>query len=194
MIRLTRITTKTGDDGTTALAGGTRVPKHHRRIEALGAVDEANAAIGVARTCVAAPETDWLARVQQDLFDLGADLATPAADPGALRVVPEQVAWLEQIQTELNSSLAPLTSFVLPGGSVASAHLHVARTLVRRAERRMTALDEAEGINPEALRYINRLSDFLFVLARWCNDRGRADTLWQPGLNQRFTTTDTPAV
>lgn len=184
MIRLTRITTKTGDTGTTALVGGARVPKHHHRIEALGAVDEANAAIGLARTCVADPESGWLAHVQQDLFDLGADLATPKADPGALRLVPEQVGWLEHTQTRLNAALAPLTSFVLPGGTPAAAHLHLARTLVRRAERRMTVLDAAEGINPEALRYINRLSDFLFVLARWCNDHGRTDVLWRPGLNR----------
>lgn len=187
MVRLTRIYTKTGDKGQTSLGNGTRVPKHALRVEAYGTVDEANAAIGLARLAtVADAATDsMLARIQNDLFDLGADLCTPLAEgeaPGAaLRVTPEQVARLEGEIDAMNAGLAPLNSFILPGGTPPAAHLHLARTIVRRAERLMAHLAEAEAVNPHALTYANRLSDHLFVLARHVNGGGAADVLWVPG-------------
>jgi cob(I)alamin adenosyltransferase len=193
MVVLNRIYTRTGDDGTTALATGERRPKHDLRIEAYGTVDEANAAIGMARAHLAAEHGDldaMLSRIQNDLFDLGADLATP---PGrerrgreALRIVPSQIEGLERAIDALNADLEPLRSFVLPGGGLASASLHVARTLARRAERRMVALARAEpdGVGAEAIQYMNRLSDFLFVASRWVNDCGRTDVLWVPGQNR----------
>jgi len=193
MVKLTRIYTRGGDKGKTSLGTGKRVVKHHPRVAAYGAVDEANAVIGIARLHTTAdPEADaMLERIQNDLFDLGADLCTPedpAMDPemakAALRIVDAQVERLEREIDRMNEALKPLDSFILPGGSAGAAHLHLARTVVRRAEREMTALAEAEPVNPAAVRYINRLSDHLFVLARWLNDRGRSDVLWKPGANR----------
>jgi cob(I)alamin adenosyltransferase len=193
MVKLTRIYTRGGDKGKTSLGSGKRVAKHDLRVAAYGTVDEANAVIGLARLHGAADaETDaMLARIQNDLFDLGADLCTPedpAADPemakAALRIVDSQVERLEREIDRMNESLAPLNSFILPGGSPAAAHLHLARTVVRRAEREMTALAETEPVNAAAIRYVNRLSDHLFVLARWLNDKGRRDVLWSPGANR----------
>jgi cob(I)alamin adenosyltransferase len=184
VVRLNKIYTRTGDDGTTGLVDGTRRAKHDPRFEAVGAVDEANSVIGWA--ILALDEAADLTRIQNDLFDLGADLATPGEDfaPSEmmLRIVPAQVEWLEQRIDLLNETLEPLKSFILPGGSEAAARAHLARTAVRRAERAMTALAAAEPVNPAALAYINRLSDYLFVLARAVN--GGADPLWQPGANR----------
>ncbi|MEQ8394036.1 cob(I)yrinic acid a,c-diamide adenosyltransferase [Thalassobaculum sp.] len=188
MVRLTRIYTRGGDQGQTSLGDGTRVAKHSARPAAYGTVDEANAVIGLARLTAAADggaECDaMLARIQNDLFDLGADLCTPEqADPKypPLRIVAEQVTRLESEIDAMNAELAPLNSFILPGGKPAAAQLHLARTVARRAEREITALAEHETINPLAVHYANRLSDHLFVLARWINDRGRQDVLWVPG-------------
>jgi cob(I)alamin adenosyltransferase len=192
MVRLNRIYTRTGDDGTTGLGDGSRRAKHDARVEAFGAVDEANCAIGLARletrdsgeAGLAAIEAT-LARVQNDLFDLGADLCTPpVAGDARLRVAPSQVARLEGEIDALNADLAPLRSFVLPGGTRAAAALHQARVVCRRAERRMTALATIEPVGTAALAYVNRLSDYLFVAARVANDGGRADVLWIPGANQ----------
>jgi len=191
MVKLNKIYTRTGDDGTTGLVDGSRSPKHAARIEAIGAVDEANSALGLA--ILAVDEADGLRRVQNDLFDLGADLATPKGaldgegfEPGemVLRIVPAQVEWLERAIDTANEQLEPLTSFVLPGGGEAAARLHVARATVRRAERAMTALAEIEPVNPAALHYINRLSDLLFCLARLANDGGKRDVTWVPGANR----------
>lgn len=193
MVTLNKIYTKTGDDGTTALGTGERRPKYDLRIEAYGTIDEANAAIGVARTRLDdayASLDPILSRIQNDLFDLGADLATP--DDGRklehepLRIVTSQVDRLETDIDTLNGDLEPLKSFVLPAGSQASAALHLARTISRRAERLMVALvtQEPDKVGDPALKYINRLSDFLFVASRWVNDHGRADVLWVPGKNR----------
>jgi cob(I)alamin adenosyltransferase len=192
MVVLNRIYTKTGDAGTTALGSGERVPKTSPRIAAYGTVDETNAAIGVARTHLTAePDVDaMLIRVQNDMFDLGADLCVP--DTGKklpyepLRVADAQVARLESEIDRMNEELEPLRSFILPGGSAAAAALHVARTISRRAERMMVELAAVPGeiVSPPALKYINRLSDFLFVAARYVNDRGRSDVLWVPGQNR----------
>ncbi len=191
MVRLTRIYTRGGDQGQTSLGDGTRVPKHSARPAAYGTVDEANAVIGLARLSAVADggaDADaMLARIQNDLFDLGADLCTPEnPDPKypPLRIVAAQVARLEGEIDALNADLKPLDSFILPGGKPTAAQLHLARTVVRRAEREITALAEAEPVNPEAVRYVNRLSDHLFVLARWVNDRGAGDVLWVPGGNR----------
>lgn len=187
MVRLTRIYTRGGDKGLTSLGDGTRVAKHDRRVGAMGAVDEANAAIGVARLHADAEADTMLARIQNDLFDLGADLSRPEGGrrtKSALRVASSQVERLEREIDAMNRDLTPLDSFVLPGGTAGAAHLHLARTLVRRAERRMTALAAKSKVNPEAIRYVNRLSDHLFVLARLVNDGGRADVLWRPGANR----------
>jgi cob(I)alamin adenosyltransferase len=192
MVVLSKIYTRTGDDGTTALASGQRVAKYDLRVEAYGTVDETNAAIGLARlyTREGLPELDAaLALIQNDLFDLGADLAHPdeAKDArGRLAVTDAQVERLEGEIDNLNRDLEPLRSFVLPGGSPAASFLHLARTMSRRAERLMVALAARpnEPIGPPALRYINRLSDFLFVAARYANDKGRADVLWVPGQNR----------
>ncbi len=191
MVQLTRIYTKSGDKGTTALGTGKRVPKHDLRVAAYGSVDEANAFVGVARlhTRGSEPQTAeadaMLARIQNDLFDLGADLCAPeAGGDHRLRVVEAQVERLEREIDRMNAELAPLNSFVLPGGSPAAAHLHVARTVARRAEREITRLAESEAVTPAAIRYINRLSDHLFVLSRWLNDKGRQDVLWTPGANR----------
>lgn len=187
MVRLTRIYTRGGDKGKTSLGSGKRVPKHDARVAAYGAVDEANAAIGLARLHADAEADAMLARIQNDLFDLGADLCMPAeaAEPGqALRIAEAQVERLEREIDAMNAALAPLDSFVLPGGSPAAAHLHLARTIVRRAERAITALAAREAVNPAAVKYVNRLSDHLFVLARRTNDGGRGDVLWRPGANR----------
>jgi len=191
MVRLTRIYTRVGDKGETALGDGSRVPKQSPRVEAYGTVDEANAAIGLARLDVGAAgdaEADaMLARIQNDLFDLGADLCTPEDGrraSGALRMVAGQVERLEHEIDAMNKALRPLDSFVLPGGSPAAAQLHLARTITRRAERLVCALAAAEPVNPEAIKYLNRLSDHLFVLARAANDKGLSDVLWRPGANR----------
>lgn len=193
MVKLTRIYTRGGDAGETSLGDGRRVAKHDTRIAAIGAVDEANAAVGVARLHAAGEADAMLGRIQNDLFDLGADLCTPHTGEGdgtgetgrtALRIVAAQVVRLEKEIDRLNGELTPLESFVLPGGTPAAAHLHVARTAVRRAERLMVALAARENVNADALRYVNRLSDLLFVLGRWLNGRGALDVLWTPGQNR----------
>jgi cob(I)alamin adenosyltransferase len=188
MVRLTKIYTRTGDDGTTGLVDGSRLPKHSARLEAVGAVDEANSVLGWAVLALTVGEAEAAVRIQNDLFDLGADLATPGEDfaPSdmVLRIVSAQVDWLEQLIDAANESLEPLRSFILPGGSEASARLHLARAQVRRAERAMTALAAVEPVNPAALAYINRLSDYLFVVARLANSGGAGDVLWTPGANR----------
>ncbi len=188
MVKLNRIYTRTGDDGTSGLVDGSRQPKHAARFEAIGAVDEANSAIGLAVCALEGAAREALIRVQNDLFDLGADLATPGSDftPSAmvLRIVTGQAAWLEQSIDALNEALAPLDSFILPGGSEAAARTHVARACVRRAERAMVALAAEEPVNSAALAYVNRLSDYLFVLARHLNADGADDVKWVPGANR----------
>jgi cob(I)alamin adenosyltransferase len=188
LVKLNKIYTRTGDGGTTGLVDGSRLPKHAARMEAIGAVDEANSAIGVAVIACDPVTATALIRIQNDLFDLGADLATPGDDftPGemTLRLVPGQAEWLERTIDALNESLAPLSSFILPGGSEAAARVHVARAATRRAERAMTALGAEAPVNPAALAYINRLSDYLFVLARALNGNGAGDVLWVPGANR----------
>ena len=193
MVVLNKIYTKTGDDGTTALGTGERRPKYDLRIETYGTVDETNATIGLVRIELTPDLADldaMLARIQNDLFDLGAELATPddgtPKDFEPLRIVASQAERIEHDIDKLNIELKPLRSFVLPGGSRAAAALHLARTVSRRAERLMVALaaQEPERIGRPALIYMNRLSDFLFVASRWVNDRGAADVLWVPGKNR----------
>ncbi|HEY7979382.1 MAG TPA: cob(I)yrinic acid a,c-diamide adenosyltransferase [Rhizomicrobium sp.] len=187
MVTLNRIYTKTGDKGETALGDGSRLPKHALRISAYGTVDEANAAIGLVRLHTHGQMDAMLARIQNDLFDLGADLCVPETtkrNEGRLRIVEAQVERLEKEIDSMNAELKPLTSFILPGGSAAAAHLHVARTIVRRAERLMTELAEHEVVNPAAIKYANRLSDHLFVAARFANDKGAGDVLWVPGATR----------
>jgi cob(I)alamin adenosyltransferase len=187
MVRLDRIYTGGGDTGQTSLGDGARVAKHDIRVAAFGDVDEANAAIGIARS---AAETtgnshiaDLLGAIQNDLFDLGADLCVPTDRPGktTLRMSETQVTRLETAIDAATADLQPLKSFVLPGGTALAAHLHLARTIARRAERAMTGLAATDTVNPQALKYVNRLSDLLFVLARQANDQGRTDVLWRPG-------------
>lgn len=193
MVTLNRIYTRTGDKGSTALGTGTRVPKHHARIASYGTVDEANSAIGVARTRLAKEDAQvdaMLLRIQNDMFDLGADLCAPddGVDRGyePLRVSNAQVERLEAEIDHMNEALEPLNSFILPGGSEGAAALHLARTIARRAERHMVELAEMENeaVSEPALCYINRLSDFLFVAARFVNERGGSDILWTPGENR----------
>jgi cob(I)alamin adenosyltransferase len=191
MVRLTRIYTRGGDNGETSLGDGSRVPKHALRVAAYGTVDEANAAIGIARLHVIAgpdPAADaMLGAIQNDLFDVGADLCTPEDGrraAGALRIAAAQVERLEHEIDAMNASLLPLDSFILPGGSPAAAYLHLARTITRRAERLVGELAASERVNPEALKYLNRLSDHLFVLGRRFNDNGDRDVLWVPGANR----------
>ncbi len=218
MVVLNRIYTRTGDEGTTALSDGSRVPKDDPRVAAYGAVDEANAVLGIARHHAEAEaerrrirpsssaqdaseealEDAWeafdlaeaIARIQNDLFDLGADLSRPVAEGESeaahppLRIIAAQTGRLEHEIDRMNGELAPLRSFVLPGGSLLAAHLHMARTVARRAERAAFALARREAVNPEALRYLNRLSDWLFVAARYANGRGRGDILWRPGATR----------
>lgn len=193
MVKLNKIYTRTGDDGTTGLGSGERRLKSDLRVEAYGTVDEANACVGLARLHTAEAFADldmMLGRIQNDLFDLGADLSVP--DTGKplpyepLRIIPAQTARIEGDIDLLNKQLKPLRSFILPGGSPAAAALHLARTVARRAERAMVALAQVEGehVNPEGVRYINRVSDFLFVAGRVVNDNGNADVLWVPGQNR----------
>ena len=199
MVRLTRIYTRGGDKGETSLGDGTRLPKQALRVEAYGTVEEANAALGLARLYVGAgvdADTDaMLGRIQNDLFDLGADLCTPedgrrkssgqvGGGGGALRIVAAQVKRLEREIDAMNAGLRPLDSFILPGGTPAAAYLHLARTVTRRAERLVCALAAAEPVNPEAVKYLNRLSDHLFVLGRQVNDGGARDVLWRPGATR----------
>jgi len=188
MVTLNRIYTRTGDGGLTRLASGAPVAKSDPRVEAYGAVDETNACLGLARLHTAAwPELEAiLARAQNDLFDLGADLATPGDAPGALRILPSQVERLEAEIDRLNADLAPLTSFVLPGGTAAAAHLHLARTVCRRAERDLVRLMQTpdEIVSEAALHYLNRLSDLLFVASRWANHQAQGDVLWTPGAHR----------
>ncbi|MGB8843976.1 MAG: cob(I)yrinic acid a,c-diamide adenosyltransferase [Aliidongia sp.] len=189
MVQLTRIYTRGGDAGQTSLGDGSRVPKHALRVEAYGTVDEANAAIGLCRlhSNATADADVMLARIQNDLFDLGADLCTPEGRErhgSALRIQAAQTLRLEQEIDALNGELAPLNSFVLPGGTPLAAYLHLARVVTRRAERLVTALAEAEPVNAEAVKYLNRLSDHLFVLSRHVNGRGAGDVLWVPGANR----------
>lgn len=181
MVKLTKIYTRTGDAGTTGLVDGSRRSKAEPRMVAIGEVDEANSAIGVALLAIEGALAAQLTRIQNDLFDLGADLATPGEVEGALRIISEQVARLEAEIDAMNAALSPLTSFILPGGSTGSAHLHLARAITRRAERAAVALAEQEAINPPALAYLNRLSDWLFVAARMVNQSGASDVLWVPG-------------
>jgi cob(I)alamin adenosyltransferase len=187
MVKLTRIYTRGGDAGETSLGDGARVPKDALRVEAYGTVDEANAVIGLARLHTAGAADDILGRVQNDLFDLGADLCRPEdgrKGEGGLRVSAAQVERLEGEIDRLNAELSPLESFVLPGGTAAAAHLHAARTVARRAERLAVALAREETVNGQAVKYLNRLSDLLFVMARHCNDKGAKDVLWTPGANR----------
>ncbi|RVT99437.1 cob(I)yrinic acid a,c-diamide adenosyltransferase [Rhodovarius crocodyli] len=181
MVRLDVITTRGGDGGQTSLGDGSRVRKDALRVEAFGTVDEANAAIGVLRLHAGAEADPMLARIQNDLFDLGADLCVPGTGGDRLRVSESQSLRLEQELAAMNAVIAPLRSFVLPGGSAGAAHAHVARTVVRRAERLVVALAAVEEVNPDAVKYLNRLSDHLFVLGRKLNDDGRKDVAWVPG-------------
>jgi cob(I)alamin adenosyltransferase len=187
MVTLNRIYTKTGDKGETGLGDGTRVAKFSLRIAAYGTVDETNAAVGIARLHAEGELDAMLARIQNDLFDLGADLCLPETakrSQGRLRVSEAQVERLEREMDKMNEELAPLTSFVLPGGTALAAHLHLARTIARRAERLIVELAGKEKINEAAVRYANRLSDHLFVASRYANDKGRKDVLWTPGANR----------
>ncbi len=192
MVVLNRIYTRTGDGGETALGDGTRVWKDALRVEAYGTIDETNAALGLARLHAEGELAQALARIQNDLFDLGADLCRPESQAeqsphpgrGPLRIVAAQVERLEAEIDAMNAVLSPLQSFVLPGGTPLAAFLHLARTVCRRAERLVVALARSESVNPEALRYINRLSDWLFVASRLANDQGKQDILWVPGLTR----------
>ncbi len=199
MVLLNKIYTRTGDDGTTALGTGERRKKYDLRVAAYGTLDEVNAALGVARLWLSisddSPPEDLaldaaLSRIQNDLFDAGADLCTPGKGKGPggarLTVTQAQVTWLESEIDRLNADLAPLRSFVLPGGTAAAAYLHVARTVCRRAERLIAELKDKpdEAVTPEVLKYVNRLSDFLFVAGRYANGKGARDVLWQPGQNR----------
>jgi cob(I)alamin adenosyltransferase len=192
MVKLNKIYTKTGDDGTTGLVRGPRRLKYDLRVNCFGTVDESNAAIGIARLSTGSmPKIDSvLSRIQNDLFDLGSDLATPGKDPEgtppSLRITTTQTSWLEQQIDHYNEGLAPLTSFVLPGGTPLAAQLHVARTVVRRAERLVVELVLTEsGLNAEAMVYLNRLSDLLFVFGRVANANGKSDVLWVPGRHTK---------
>lgn len=190
MVKLNKIYTRTGDDGTTGLVDGSRVSKTDARLHAIGEVDEANSALGVA---IHALETDsgdatlvaGLRRIQNDLFDLGADIATPGESfepsPMELRIIAAQIDWLEAAIDAANDQLPPLTSFILPGGSAAAGHMHMARAIARRAERALVVASQSVSINPQAVKYLNRLSDYLFVLCRLINASRGGDILWVPG-------------
>ena len=194
MVKLNKIYTRTGDDGSTGLVDGSRIAKHAARMDAIGAVDEANSALGLAAVSLqGGSHAADVERIQNDLFDLGADIATPLGEFGGtdfepsemvLRIVASQAGWLETAIDALNADLQPLTSFILPGGSEAAARTHIARASVRRAERALTAMAAEEPTNPQALAYINRLSDYLFVLARVLNDNGQRDVKWVPGASR----------
>lgn len=189
MVKLNKIYTRTGDAGTTGLVDGSRLPKHAPRMQAVGDVDEANSAIGLAVLAIGEqPEAGWLTTIQNDLFDLGADLATPVPEgqdePWALRIIATQVKRLEDQIDAMNADLQPLDSFILPGGSPAAAAVHLARAITRRAERSATAAAAEVALNPQALAYLNRLSDLLFVLARRLNGNGTDDIKWIPGASR----------
>ncbi len=190
MVVLNRIYTRSGDAGETALGDGTRVPKHALRVGAYGTVDETNATVGLARLHATGETDERLAAIQNDLFDLGADLCRPPGDGEErqehppLRIAAAQVARLEREIDAMNEQLSPLKSFILPGGAPLAAHLHLCRTVCRRAERLAVALAGAEALNPEAVKYLNRLSDWFFVAARMANDGGAGDVLWEPGANR----------
>ncbi len=185
MVKLNKIYTRTGDDGSSGLVDGSRASKAGLRLTAIGEVDEANSCIGVAIATLGEHRLGRdMAMVQNEMFDLGADLATPNGIDGALRIVADQVTRIERAIDAMNADLAPLTSFILPGGSAAVAALHVARAVVRRAERAGVALAAAESVNPHALAYLNRLSDHLFVAARWVAASEGGDVLWQPGATR----------
>ena len=189
MVKINAVTTRTGDDGTTGLVDGSRLDKSAPRMDAIGDVDETNSSVGLARvTLQTGMLDDMLGRVQNDLFDLGADLATPGEIEGALRIAAAQTDRLEADMAQLLADLTPLDSFILPGGESTAARLHLARTVARRAERKVVELDRTQSgdakVNPHALAYVNRLSDFLFVAARWCNGMGRDDVKWVPGQNR----------
>jgi cob(I)alamin adenosyltransferase len=190
MVVLSKIYTKTGDSGQTSLGNGARVAKHDLRVSAYGTVDETNATVGLARLHAAGEMDAGLKRVSNDLFDLGADLCTPdiendaAAPYPRLRIIAGQVDRLEREIDAMNDRLTPLRSFVLPGGTALAAHLHLCRTVCRRAERLVVELAAHEAVNPEAVRYLNRLSDWFFVAGRIANDDGKADVLWVPGLTR----------
>jgi cob(I)alamin adenosyltransferase len=187
MVKLTKIYTRGGDAGETSLGDGARVRKDALRVEAYGTVDEANSIVGLARLHTGGLADEILSRVQNDLFDLGADLCRPEDGKkgvGGLRVSESQVERLESEIDRLNADLAPLESFILPGGTPAAAHLHQARTVARRAERLAVALAVEEAVNDQAVKYLNRLSDLFFVMARHCNDGGARDVLWTPGANR----------
>ena len=187
MVKLDKIYTRGGDKGQTSLGGGQRVGKNDVRVQAYGTADEANAIIGLARLNADDKVDAMLSRIQNDLFDLGADLCRPQGsdkEGGALRITAVQVKRLEDEIDAMNEDLEPLDSFILPGGTDAAAWLHLGRTVVRRSERLMCELAENESVNPEAVKYANRLSDHLFVLARHVNDGGKKDVLWQPGANR----------
>lgn len=193
MVKLNKIYTRTGDDGTTGLVDGSRISKSDARLHAIGEVDEANCAIGVAVECLESdPKATALVRdlrrIQNDLFDLGADIATPGLSfepsPMELRIIPAQVKWLEDAIDRANEELPALTSFILPGGSIPAAHMHMARAISRRAERALVAASQSVAINPNALEYINRLSDYLFVLCRVINASRNGDVMWVPGASR----------
>ena len=190
MVVLSKIYTRTGDAGDTALGNGNRVAKHSARVTAYGTVDETNATVGLARLHATGDTDAALARIQNDLFDLGADLCRPEMEKDAqaeyppLRVTDAQVTRLETEIDAMNAHLEPLRSFILPGGSALAAHLHLSRTVSRRAERLAVELAGEEHVNPAAVKYLNRLSDWFFVAARMANDKGRDDVLWQPGANR----------
>jgi cob(I)alamin adenosyltransferase len=187
-MKLDKIYTRTGDEGKTSLGDGSRLPKFHLRVTAYGSIDEANSVIGVANLHIENSEIFQLLRhIQNDLFDVGADLCRPekqGAEKPLLRITEEQVTWLENQIDRFNAELAPLGSFVLPGGSPASSYLHLARTVARRAERDVVRLFAEEPVNAAVLRYVNRLSDLLFVLARFLNGKGKDDVRWEPGLHR----------
>lgn len=187
MVKLTKIYTRGGDKGETSLSDGSRSPKYALRIEAYGTIDEANATIGLARLHTDGKADHMLSRIQNDLFDAGADVSTPLTENAPewqLRIIDAQVVRLETEIDQMNTDLEPLSSFILPGGSAAAAYLHLARTVIRRAERLLVKTAEEEDINPVVIRYLNRLSDHMFVLGRVLNDGGKDDILWVPGENR----------
>ncbi len=184
MVKLTKIYTRGGDKGQTSLTDGSRQPKYAPRIEAYGTIDEANAAYGLVRLHTSGLYDDMLSRIQNDLFDAGADVSMPVKSEYELRIIDDQVTRLEQEIDKMNDKLEPLNSFILPGGSAAATYLHLCRTIVRRAERLLVQVAETEDINPVVIRYLNRLSDHAFVMSRALNNHGADDVLWVPGANR----------
>lgn len=188
MVKLDKIYTRGGDSGETSLSDGSRTKKHIPRIEAYGTIDETNAVIGIARLFTTGPDDKILGRIQNDLFDLGADVSTPKGgkhEKSALRIAQKQINRLEREIDQMNVAIKPLTSFILPGGTAASSHLHLARTIARRAERLLVLAAEQDDISPLAIKYLNRLSDHLFVMSRKTNNDGKDDVLWKPGENRK---------